>query len=154
MVVCFDNVVLTGDVLSALCDESKKALTSRRSASNLSPLPSDNSIATATGETHSESSNSATGSVATTSHKPDHKPTTHIPYLNSKLTHYLKEALGGNCRTAMITTLHSTHDSVAATALMYAEWASKIRHTVHVNHVRTADEHWLVESDPEAARLK
>jgi hypothetical protein len=36
---------------------------------------------------------------------------------------------------------------------MYAEWAMKIRHTVHINDIDTKG-HWLSEKDPEAARLR
>jgi hypothetical protein len=35
----------------------------------------------------------------------------HVPYLNSKLTHVMKDMLGGNCKTAIILTLAPEADS-------------------------------------------
>lgn len=32
-------------------------------------------------------------------------PETHVPYRNSMMTLYLKDSLGGNCKTALIATV-------------------------------------------------
>lgn len=34
-------------------------------------------------------------------------PRGYVPYRDSVLTHFLKESLGGNSRTALIATIHS-----------------------------------------------
>ena len=44
-----------------------------------------------------------------------HKSADHIPYRQSKLTHLLKDSIGGNCRTVMIATAwpEETHIAVS-----------------------------------------
>ena len=79
----------------------------------------------------------------------------HVPYLNSKLTQLLKESLGGNTKTVMITTIHATTDysKVTETSLQYASWARAVRGKVVRNDLNMADR-WIAETDPEILRLK
>lgn len=58
-----------------------------------------------------------------------------VPYRNSKLTHLLKDSLGGNSKTVMITTIRVTDEYYQQTAisLMYASRAKKVRNRSLVN---------------------
>jgi len=58
-----------------------------------------------------------------------------VPYRNSKLTHLLKDSLGGNSKTLMVATLRSTHEFHAQSlmTLMYATRAKRIRNFAAVN---------------------
>lgn len=67
--------------------------------------------------------------------KPGEKQ--HVPYRDSKLTRLLKDSLGGNCRTVMITnvspssaTYEDTHNT-----LLYANRAKRIKNKVERNVV-------------------
>jgi hypothetical protein len=59
-----------------------------------------------------------------------------VPYRNSKLTHLLKDSLGGNSKTVMITTIRTTDEYYQQTtiSLMYASRAKKVRNRSLVNH--------------------
>lgn len=59
-----------------------------------------------------------------------------VPYRNSKLTHLLKDSLGGNSKTIMITTVRSTfeYSQLTAASLMYSSRAKKIKNRSLVNH--------------------
>lgn len=78
-----------------------------------------------------------------------------MPFLNSKLTMLLKESLGGNCKTVMITTIHSTVEylKVTETSLQYGTWARTIRGRVTRGDLNMG-ERWIQETDPEIIRLK
>lgn len=58
-----------------------------------------------------------------------------VPYRNSKLTHLLKDSLGGNSKTIMITNIRKTNDYYHQTAvsLMYAARAKKVRNKSSIN---------------------
>ena len=58
-----------------------------------------------------------------------------VPYRNSKLTHLLKDSLGGNSKTVMITTIRTSDEYYQQTAisLMYAARAKKVRNRSLVN---------------------
>lgn len=58
-----------------------------------------------------------------------------VPYRNSKLTHLLKDSLGGNSKTIMIATIrtHEEYYQQTAVTLMYASRAKKIRNRSLVN---------------------
>ena len=58
-----------------------------------------------------------------------------VPYRNSKLTHLLKDSLGGNSKTLMIATLRSAREfhSQSLMSLMYATRAKRIRNVTTVN---------------------
>jgi hypothetical protein len=58
-----------------------------------------------------------------------------VPYRNSKLTHLLKDSLGGNSKTIMITTVRTFAEYYQQTivSLMYASRAKKVRNRSLVN---------------------
>ena len=58
-----------------------------------------------------------------------------VPYRNSKLTHLLKDSLGGNSKTIMITNIRKTNEYYHQTAisLMYAARAKKVRNKSTIN---------------------
>lgn len=63
----------------------------------------------------------------------------YIPYRDSKLTRLLKDSLGGNCRTSMISCISPTNYEDTINTLKYANRAKNIRMTVtrnitNVNH--------------------
>lgn len=62
-------------------------------------------------------------------------PLVPVPYRNSKLTHLLKDSLGGNSKTIMITTVHSLSEYYHQTliSLQYASRAKKVRNRSLVN---------------------
>jgi hypothetical protein len=58
-----------------------------------------------------------------------------VPYRNSKLTHLLKDSLGGNSKTIMIANIRTSSEYYQQTAvtLMYASRAKKIKNKTHIN---------------------
>lgn len=66
-----------------------------------------------------------------------HQPPTlsQVPYRNSKLTHLLKDSLGGNSKTVMITNIRKTKEYYHLTniSLMYASRAKKVRNRSTIN---------------------
>ena len=59
----------------------------------------------------------------------------HVPYRNSKLTHLLKDSLGGNSKTTLIVTCSSDAYNVyeTITSLQFAARAKKIKNKITVN---------------------
>jgi len=59
----------------------------------------------------------------------------YVPYRDSKLTRLLKDSLGGNCKTSMITAVHSQAESFEETTntLKYASRAKKIQMVAKTN---------------------
>lgn len=59
----------------------------------------------------------------------------HIPYRDSKLTRLLKDSLGGNCKTLMISNLHQSFSCLRETlgTLRYASRAKKIKNNARIN---------------------
>lgn len=78
-----------------------------------------------------------------------------VPYRNSKLTHLLKDSLGGNSKTLMITTIRPTEEYYQQTAmsLMYASRAKKIRNQLLINKSVLGDT-GIVAVNSELQRLK
>ena len=64
-----------------------------------------------------------------------------VPYRNSKLTHLLKDSLGGNSKTIMIATIRTSMDYYQQTAvtLMYSSRAKNIKNKIHVNRNAIGD---------------
>lgn len=62
---------------------------------------------------------------------------TYIPYRDSKLTRFLKDSLGGNCRTVMIANISPSSGCYEDTynTLLYANRAKKIKNKVERNVV-------------------
>jgi hypothetical protein len=59
----------------------------------------------------------------------------HVPHLNSKLTHMLKDTMGGNCRTIMIACIGTENDQYHHTlqTLGYGSRAMKVRNSPRMN---------------------
>ena len=72
---------------------------------------------------------------------PQKTTNVHIPYLNSKLTHLLKDSLGGNTKTVMITNIapELEHYHQSLYSLMYASRARKVRNVTLVNRIEIGD---------------
>lgn len=73
-----------------------------------------------------------------------------VPHRNSKLTYLLKDSLGGNSHTIMITTLSTETDFYSQTlfSLNYSYSAKKIRNKANINQKTIADDDGAsVESD-------
>lgn len=91
------------------------------------------------------SSLAALGNVLSTLSKNASNPssaTLHPPYRDSKLTHLLKDSLGGNSKTLMLTTLRvgQTFYHHTVLSLMYAARAKKIKNTSSVNRDISSDQ--------------
>ena len=71
----------------------------------------------------------ALGNVISALGDPKRK-SSHVPYRESKITRLLKDSLGGNARTAMITCLSPAADNFAENlnSLKYAKRVSHVRH--------------------------
>lgn len=79
----------------------------------------------------------------------------HVPYLNSKLTHLLRDSFGGNCKSVFIANIHTSAQylQLTTTTLQYATWAKSIRSRAFVNHL-DLDNKWVRETDEESCRLR
>merc|ERR1719209_910823 len=84
----------------------------------------------------------ALGNCITALADPTHQSGAFIPYRDSKLTRLLKDSLGGNCRTVMITNVSPSHFHYEDThnTLKYAKRASNIK-TKAVRNVVRANSH-------------
>ncbi|KAK6744433.1 hypothetical protein RB195_011254 [Necator americanus] len=65
----------------------------------------------------------------------------HVPYRDSKLTHILRDSLGGNSRTAVIVNLHPDkgYYSETLSTLQFASHCRKIENKVHANEDLSGD---------------
>lgn len=79
-------------------------------------------VLNALGKYHQEMSSNASSDIVT-------QPLPFVPYRNSKLTMLLKDSLGGNSKTMMLTTIRCSHAfySQSLTALKYAARAKHIK---------------------------
>lgn len=66
------------------------------------------------------------------------KNRSHLPYRQSKLTHLLKDAIGGNCRTSLIACIHgeAQHIEETVSTLQFASRAMRVTNAVNVNAVQ------------------
>ena len=67
---------------------------------------------------------------------------THVPYRDSKLTHLLRDSLGGNTKTHLILTVSPSASDADETlsTLRFGARAQNIRNTIHVNQELSRDE--------------
>ncbi|XP_039052879.1 kinesin-like protein KIN-7F [Hibiscus syriacus] len=81
--------------------------------------------------------------------------TGHIPYRDSKLTHILQNALGGNARTAIICTMspERVHVEQSRNTLLFANCAKQVRTSAQVNLVMS-DKALVKQLKRELARLE
>ena len=79
-----------------------------------------------------------------------------VPYRNSKLTHLLKDSLGGNSKTIMIANIRTSAEYYQQTAvtLMYASRAKKIKNKTHVNRTSMVGDSGIQAVTKEIERLK
>jgi hypothetical protein len=77
-----------------------------------------------------------------------------IPYKNSKITHFLKDSLGGNSHTVFIVHLKNDFSCYQQnkTALTYAIWAKNIKQRISKISFHTNKSFDFVEKDPEVER--
>ncbi|KAG8466476.1 hypothetical protein KFE25_002232 [Diacronema lutheri] len=63
------------------------------------------------------------------------KNRSHLPYRQSKLTHLLKDAIGGNCKTALVACIYgeSTHIEETVSTLNFASRVMRVTNAVTVN---------------------
>ena len=83
----------------------------------------------------------------------------HVPYLNSKLTHLLKESLTAHSKTVIITTVLNTPEHLKATetSLQFASWAKAIKGHATINpfiRLKEPDRLTSKETDPELIRFR
>jgi len=66
----------------------------------------------------------------------------HVPYRDSRLTRVLEEALGGNCRTALLVTASACaqHYDETLSSLRFASRTTKVRNHAKVNYMYSADQ--------------
>lgn len=121
--------------------------------STLAPTPSS-TPAPATAKPAVKSATKPAVKAAPDSGKKERKEK-FIPYKNSKLTHYLKDSLGGNARSYFFVHLRPEpeYQLQASTVLMYANWAKTVvSHVTRATFTLGAD--MDKEDDPEVERLK
>lgn len=85
------------------------------------------------------------------------KGESHVPYNEAKLTHVLKNAFGGNCKTTVIVTVSpsSFNISKAVKGLRFGQEVRKIRNDPRVNHEFSTRlfKKWLVASEIKLGEL-
>eukprot|EP01119_Soliformovum_irregulare_P010103 TRINITY_DN246_c0_g3_i1.p1 TRINITY_DN246_c0_g3~~TRINITY_DN246_c0_g3_i1.p1 ORF type:complete len:1281 (+),score=503.97 TRINITY_DN246_c0_g3_i1:73-3915(+) len=66
----------------------------------------------------------------------------HVPYRNSKLTHILRESLGGNCKTTLLIACspHRFNIEETISTLKFGHRAKKLKNEVKQNKVQSVDE--------------
>jgi kinesin family protein 6/9 len=66
------------------------------------------------------------------------KGRSHLPYRQSKLTHLLKDAIGGNCKTALVACIYgeAAHIEETISTLHFASRVSRVRNAVTVNEAQ------------------
>jgi hypothetical protein len=149
------SLLALGDVLHALSMNATALLKNQRleyesSTANNSPAHSRGNMSSDSTPTL-RTSQSQPNTSANTPLKPTR---VHIPYLNSKLTHLLKDSLGGNTKTVMMCCVSPEMEHYHQTyyTLMYASRAKKVRNYTLVNRVEISDE--LLDLSSEASFIK
>jgi len=66
----------------------------------------------------------------------------HIPYRDSKLTHILRESLGGNCKTTLLITCspHKLNIEETISTLKFGQRAKKLKNEISQNKEKTVEE--------------
>lgn len=66
----------------------------------------------------------------------------HVPFRNSKLTHLLKESLGGNSKTSLICTVRRqfSHAEESISALNFAKGVKTIKNRANLNVIKSQKE--------------
>jgi len=80
----------------------------------------------------------------------------HIPYRQSHLTHYLKDSLGGNCKSILIACIwpEQTHSEQTLATLKFATRMMRVKNTPVRNNQSTADSAVLVDYKNEIQQLR
>jgi hypothetical protein len=144
------SLLALGDVLHALSTNATALLKNQRL--EYGSTSAFNSPVTSTeGTPTPRTSQSQPNTTLNTPMKPTR---VHIPYLNSKLTHLLKDSLGGNTKTVMMCCVSPEMEHYHQTyyTLMYASRAKKVRNYTLVNRVEISEE--LMDLTSEANLIK
>ncbi len=84
---------------------------------------------------HINQSLAALGNVIAALTERGHKPRSHVPYRDSKLTRILEDSLGGNCKTTMMAMMSPASEAFleSLSTLKFANRAKNIKNEARVN---------------------
>jgi len=117
-----------GDVLNALSKHHKQLQKHSSSAAGATAQPTPTS-------SHGHGHGHGGSSTATTHSSTPSAAATFIPFRNSKLTHLLKDSLGGSCKTLMVATVRQSEVfyGQSLSTLRYASRARDIKNKPRVH---------------------